>query len=207
MRLASGKPTASRLIRNCAIATTIICLALPLVTGPGCSPAVAQQTKPAPPAQPKPHKEVFHVEQIPLTERQVQGAIAAAPGVKETTEAAQEGINELRPETVAKLDAVAREHGLASYEEFLLVWNNLSLVGSGFDDMGRKYIGRAARTKLEIAKIKADTKMSAEDKRDALDALDFESPAPRFKANIDLFAKYYDRVRGLDVELSPGFSH
>jgi hypothetical protein len=175
------------------------------VTGLGCGCALAQ-TKQAAPVRLTPRKEVLRIKQIPLTERQVQGAIAAAPGVKETTEAAEEGINELHPETVTKLDAVAKMHGLASYEEFLLVWNNLSLVGVGFDDKSRKYIGRAALAKLNIAKIRADTKMSAEDKRDAIAALDFESPAPRYKMNIDLYAKYYDRMRGSDVELSPGFA-
>jgi hypothetical protein len=171
----------------------------------GC--LVRAQTMQVTPVQPAHPRRVFHVKQIPLTERQIQGAIAAAPGVKETTEIAKEGINELRPATVAKLDAVAKEHGLASYEEFLLVWNNLSLVESGFDRMSRKYIGRTALTKLQIAKIKADMTMSAEDKRDAIDALDFESPAPRYKANVDLFIKYYDQMRGVDVELSPGFAH
>jgi hypothetical protein len=165
------------------------------------------QTKPAASPQSTPRKEVVDVEQIPLTERQVQGAIAAAPGVKETTEAAAEGINELLPETVSKLDVVAKKNGLASYQEFLLVWNNLSVVASGFDSTTRKYVGRAARIKKDVAKIRADTKMSAEDKRDAIRAVDFASPAPRYKVNIDLVAKYYDRMRGSDVELSPGFAH
>src|SRR5262249_38338258 len=71
----------------------------------GCS--VQAQTAQVTPGQPTPRKEVFHVKQIPLTERQIQGAIAAARGVKETTEVAKEGINELRPDTVAKLNAVA----------------------------------------------------------------------------------------------------
>ena len=52
--------------------------------------------------------------------------------------------------------------------------------------------------KAEIAQVQADKKMPAEDKKEALDelneALKSPSPAVKFKGNIDLVVKYYDKL-------------
>lgn len=60
-------------------------------------------------------RQFFPVKQAPLTEKQILGVLDAADEIKVITDSAPENIDELRPDTIAKLDAVARKHGLASY--------------------------------------------------------------------------------------------
>ena len=68
----------------------------------------------------------------------------------------------------------------------------------GFDPATKKYIGTEAAIKAQIAEIKADTKMSAKDKKEALAGLNqaLKAPEPpiQFKGNIDLVQKYYDQL-------------
>src|SRR6202012_1855873 len=61
------------------------------------------------------------IEQIVLNDKLIKGMLAASKDVDQITDNAPENINELKPETVAKLDAVARRCGLASYAEYISV--------------------------------------------------------------------------------------
>jgi hypothetical protein len=89
-------------------------------------------------------------------------------------------------------------HGLSSYDEYKRVISNINLVCSGFDEVTRKYIGREPLIRMQIARVKADKKMSAEDKGQRLLKLNsdfqFVLPDVKYKSNIDLVAKYYDRL-------------
>jgi hypothetical protein len=71
-------------------------------------------------------------------------------------------------------------------------------VLSGFDPATKKYVGSEAVIKAQIAQVQADKKMSAKDKKDALadlnQALKAPEPAIENKGNIDLVAKYYDKL-------------
>jgi hypothetical protein len=161
--------------------------------------ALAQVKKDTEPVQAAPQKQFFPVRQMLLTEKQIQGLLAATEEVNATTDGAPEDIDKLRPETIAKLDAIAKKHGLANYDEYKKVDQNAGLIMSGFDEVTRKYVGREALIKLRIARVKADKKMSADEKKDELtdlnDQLQFALPLVEYKANIDLVAKHYDRLR------------
>ena len=146
------------------------------------APAPAQQAAPAPEPEAK---------QIALTEKQIEGVLAAKKDF--------DAIGDKRPSDVpAQLDAVAKKNGFASYADHETVVDNISLVLAGFDPATKKYVGEEAVIKAEIARVQADKKMSAEDKKEALDelkeALKSPSPAVTIKANIDLVAKYYDKL-------------
>lgn len=197
MRIASREPPALHLIRICAIATTIVCLASSLVASLGCSRALAQ-TKQAAPVQAAPQKQFFPIKQMPLTEKQVQGYLAATEEVDKVTDDAEEGIDKLRPETVAKLDDISRKHGLASYNEYKQIGDNIGLVSAGLDELTNKYVGREALIKLRIARVRADKTLSAESKKERLDELNdqfqFALPGVQYKDNIPLVAKYSDRL-------------
>ena len=62
----------------------------------------------------------------------------------------------------------------------------------------KKYVGTEAVIKAQIAQVQADKKMPAKDKKEALADLNdaLKSPAPPIenKGNIDLVAKYYDKL-------------
>jgi gamma-glutamyl phosphate reductase len=72
------------------------------------------------------------------------------------------------------------------------------MVLAGFDPATKQYVGAEAVLKAQIAAVQADKKMPAKDKKRALDEMNaaLKTPAPAIenKANIDLVAKYYDKL-------------
>lgn len=72
------------------------------------------------------------------------------------------------------------------------------MVLGGIDPATKKYVGNEAVIKAQIAQVQADKKMSPKDKKDALadlnDALKIPAPTIDNKGNIDLVAKYYDKL-------------
>jgi hypothetical protein len=146
-------------------------------------PAPAQQAAPAP--------EQEAAKQIALTEKQIEGVLAAKKDF--------DAIGDKRPSDVpAELNAVARKNGFANYAEHEIVENNIKLVLAGFDPATKKYVGAEAVIKARIALVQADKKMPADDKKEALadlnEALKSPPPAVTVKANIDLVTKYYDKL-------------
>jgi hypothetical protein len=105
------------------------------------------------------------------------------------------------PKVIAQLEGVAKKHGFASYDEYNDVMDNISLVLGGFDPATKKYVGSEAVIKAQIAQVEADKKMPAKDKKDALadlnQALKAPEPPIENKGNIDLVAKYYDKLAAL----------
>jgi len=147
------------------------------------APAAGQAA--APPAQPPESK------QLALTDKQIEGVLSAKKDF--------DAIGDKRPSNVpAALNAVARKHGFANYAEHEIVENNIRLVLDGFDPATRKYVGAEAVIKARIALVQADKKMSADDRKEALDelneALKSPSPAVTIKANIDLVARHYEKL-------------
>jgi hypothetical protein len=102
------------------------------------------------------------------------------------------------PKIIAQLDDVARKHGFASYDDYNNVVDNISVVIAGFDPVSKKYVGPEAVIKAQIAQVQVDKKMPAKDKKEVLAdlnaALKSPEPAIEHKGNIDLVAKYYDKL-------------
>ncbi len=140
------------------------------------------------------------LKQIALTEKQVQGAIAAQKEMNPITEKMQEN-SKPDPKVMAQLEGIAKKNGFASYDEFGNVMDNIGLVLGGVDPATKKYVGSEAVIKSQIAQVQADKKMSAADKKQALDDLNaaLKSPEPpvQNKGNIDLVAKYYDQLEAV----------
>jgi hypothetical protein len=181
-------------IRPVAAALSVACLAVSIAVvsaGSACAqakPAPAQQA--APPQQPV-------LKQIPLTEKQIEGVIAASKDMDAITEKLPENA---KPDAkvTAQLEGVAKKNGFASYDEYNNVIDNISIVLAGFDPVTKKFVGTEAVIKGQMAIVQADKKMSAKDKKDALadlsQALKAPEPTIENKGNIDLVAKYYDKL-------------
>ena len=152
-------------------------------------PAAKQQ--PAPPPQPAPPK------QIALTEKQIEGVLAAAPEMEKITGKVQPNAKP-DPKIDAQLDAVAKKNGFAGTAEYDDVTDNINMVLAGFDPQTKQYVGAEAVLKAQIAAVQADKKMPAKQKKQALDEMNaaLKTPAPAIenKGNIDLVAKYYDKL-------------
>ncbi|HWX28155.1 MAG TPA: hypothetical protein VNZ53_12055, partial [Steroidobacteraceae bacterium] len=105
------------------------------------------------------------------------------------------------PKVIAKLGDVAKKNGFAGYDEYNAVLDNISLVLGGIDPATKKYVGSEAVIKAQIAEVQADKKMSAKDKKQALDdlnkALKAPEPAVENKGNIDLVVKNYDKLNAV----------
>src|SRR5262249_33167510 len=137
------------------------------------------------------------LKQIALTDKQIDGVLAAQKDMDAITEKLPENTAPDQ-KVLAQLDGVAKKYGFASYDEYNNVVDNISLVLGGFDPATKKYVGPEAVIKAQIAQLEADKKMSAKDKKEALgelnDALKTPAPAVQNKGNIDLVGKYYDKL-------------
>jgi hypothetical protein len=132
-----------------------------------------------------------------LTAQQIEGVIAAS---KEMDAIIDKIPDNARPDAKvdAQLDALAKKYGFASYPDYNDVTDNISMVLGGFDPGTNKYVGPDAVLKGQMAKVQADKKMPPKDKKAALaemnEALKTPMPLIEYKGNIDLVAKYFDRL-------------
>jgi hypothetical protein len=184
------------LLRPAFTAFGVACLVS--VTALGSSGAAFAQAKQQPaPAQQAAPEQTPTLKQIALTDKQLDGVLAAQKDMDAITEKLPENTAP-DAKVMAQLDGVAKKHGFASYDDYNNVVDNVSLVLGGFDPTSKKYVGNEAVIKSQIAQVEADKKMPAKDKKEALDELNqaLKTPAPAIenKANIDLVGKYYDKL-------------
>jgi hypothetical protein len=183
------------IVRPVVAALSIACLAASMAIISSGS-ALAQNKQQMAPTQAAPPQDTA-VKQIALTEKQVQGVLAAGPDMDAITAKLPENAKP-DPKIIAQLEGVAKKSGFASYDEYNNVLDNISLVMAGFDSASKKYVGAEAVIKSQIAQVQADKKMSPKDKKAALadlnDALKSPQPAIENKGNIDLVGKYYDKL-------------
>ena len=183
-------------VRPFTAALSIACLAVSMAALSTGSALAQAKMAPAPQAmaQPEPPK------QIPLTEKQVEGVLAAAKDMDAITEKLPDNAKP-DPKVTAQLEGVSKKYGFASYDEYNNVVDNISMVLGGFDPTTKKYVGTEAVIKAQMAQIQADKKMSAKDKKDALadlsQALKAPEPPIQNKGNIDVVAKYYDKLAAI----------
>ena len=167
------------------------------------SAAALAQGKQAPPNQmapaqaaPPPAQQPA-MKQIALTDKQIEGVLAAAKEMDAITAKLPDNAKP-DPKIIAQLEAVAKKNSFASYDEYNNVLDNISIVLAGFDPATKKYVGTETVIKAQIAKVQADKKMSAGDKKEALadlnDALKSLAPPIENKGNIDLVTRYYDKL-------------
>jgi hypothetical protein len=177
-----------------ALSVAFLAASMAILSGSGALAQAKQApNQMAPAAQPAPPP----LKQIALTDKQIEAVLAAQKDMDAITERVPDNVKP-DPKIIARLDAVAKKHGFAGYDEYNDVVDNISIVLAGFDPATKKYVGSEAVIKAQIAQVQADKKMAAKDKKQALADLDqaLKAPAPQVenKGNIDLVAKYYDKL-------------
>jgi hypothetical protein len=176
-------------VRPVIAALSIACLAAALAVLPSGDALAQAKQQMAPQGGPPPGTPPM--KQMALTEKQVQGVLAAQKDMDAITEKLPDNVKP-DPKVTAQLN------GFASYDEYNDVVDNISLVLGGFDPTTKKYVGSDVVIKAQIAQVQADKKMSPKDKKEALADLNqaMKSPAPPIenKGNIDLVGKYYDKL-------------
>jgi hypothetical protein len=176
---------------TCALGITCLAVATAMLsTGGALAQAQMNQMAPGSGAAPQ-------IKQMALTEKQIEGVIAAQKDMDKVTEKLPQDAKP-DPKVIAQLEALAKKNGFSSYDEYNDVVDNINLVQEGFDPTTKKYVGSDAVIKAEIAQVQANKNMSAKDKNAALADLNQALKAPEHpinnKGNIDLVAKYYDKL-------------
>jgi hypothetical protein len=183
-------------IRPVAVALGAACLTIGIAAVSAGD--VLAQASPAPPsaAQAAPQQPPA-VKQMALTDKQIEGVLAAQKDIDAITEKLPDNA---KPDAkvTAQLDEAVRKNGFASYDEYNNVVDNIGMVLVGFDPATKKYVGTEVLIRAQIAQVEADKKLPAKDKKQALDelneALKIPAPAIENQGNIDLVTKYYDKL-------------
>ncbi len=112
-----------------------------------------------------------NIKQMPLTDAQVKGFIAAQedfePLVVSLSEAADEPNEKLKND----LDKVAKKHGFADFEEYLNVNDNIAYVMGGLNSKTLEFTEPVERLKADLEMIKADKEIPKEEKKFAIEDL------------------------------------
>jgi hypothetical protein len=159
--------------------------------------ALAQAKQGAPAQATPPAGQPPQLKQIALSQKQIDDVVASQKEMDAITDKLPDNAPP-DPKAIAQLDAVAKKHGFASYDDYNTVIDNISLVMGGIDPQTKKYVGSEAVIKQQIAQVQGDKKMKPEDKKEALANLDMalkaKAPEVENKGNIDLVTKNYDKL-------------
>ncbi|MGJ4892869.1 hypothetical protein ACQR0Z_05470 [Bradyrhizobium sp. HKCCYLS3077] len=184
------------------VRTTFVALALvgsgAAMTALATLPALAQAAKDSPAAPAGPTiSQPPQLKQIALTDKQIENVLASQKDMDAITDKLPENAPPDQ-KVVTQLDGVAKKYGFASYDDFNVVVDNISLVMGGIDPKTKKYVGPEAVIKDQIEQVQADKKMKPDDKKNVLNdlnaALKAKPPEVENKGNIDLVVKYYDKL-------------
>jgi hypothetical protein len=138
------------------------------------------------------------VKQIKLTEKHIQGLMAAS----KTMAKLYDGANPDKPDpkVEAQAEAVAKKNGFASLDEYDDVSMNITMIMSGIDPQTKKFTEPPEQIKKEIAALKADKSVPEAEKKEDLAQLEvaLKNVKPiQFKENIALVLKYFDKLTPL----------
>jgi len=136
------------------------------------------------------------MKQIQLTEKQVQGYVAAQKDMAAISEKMQ-GNSKPDAKMQSQMEAAIKKAGFANMDEYSAVADNIQLVMSGIDPETKNFSEPKVAIQKEIDEVKNDKSMSAEEKKQALaelnEALKAAEPV-KFQGNVELVKKYYDQL-------------
>ena len=146
--------------------------------------------------------------QIKLTEKHIQGFMAASKDMAKLYESANP--DKPDPKVEAQAAAVAKKNGFASLDEYDDASMNISMIMSGIDPQTKKFTEPPEQIKKEIAALKADKSVPEAEKKEGLAQLEaaLKTAKPvQFKENIALVLKYFDQLapfmQAQDSDLRP----
>lgn len=132
--------------------------------------------------------------QLKLTEKMVQGFIAAQTDLVELAKKAPPPANDKPdPKIQAELDAIAKKHGFANFAEFDDVAFNISFVMTGIEPQTGAFTDQVTLIQKEIDEVKADKTVPDDQKKQMLDDLAEalkNTPALQFPENVEIVKKY-----------------
>ena len=124
-------------VRSAITALSITCLAA-LSALPSAGGALAQ-SQTSPPGQAAP-LQLPALKQLALTDKQIEAVIATQKEMNPITDKLPENAP-ADQKIITQLEAIAKKHGFASYDEYNVVIDNISLVLGAIDPVSKKYVG------------------------------------------------------------------
>jgi hypothetical protein len=141
------------------------------------------------------------LKQVDLTEKQVQGFLAAQKPMTEATERIQNGPSDKPdPKLQAELEAIAKKQGFKDLAEYDEVAATIAMVMAGIDPETKQYTPADEAIRQQIKDLEADKSLPADEKKQALEELNesLKQAQPiRNPANIGLVKKYYDKIEAV----------
>jgi hypothetical protein len=140
------------------------------------------------------------VAQIKLTEKHVEGFIAAQKEISAVVEKLMQGAvfsNRANARYEAKLKAVTQKHGFKNFAEYEAVAANISLVMSAIDSQTKVFTDPPTAIQQERKDVSAAKNIPNSEKKKLLRSLTLALRAARpiqFASNIELVQKYYDKI-------------
>jgi hypothetical protein len=133
--------------------------------------------------------------QIKLTERHVEGFIAAQKDLSAVVEKMHAAATQSKFQ--AELEAVTAKHGFKSFSEYEDVAANISMLMAAIDPQTKAFTDPPMAIRKEIEEVSADQGLPAEEKKQLLQELNEALKAAQpvqFPSNIELVKKYYDKI-------------
>ena len=141
------------------------------------------------------------VKQIKLTEKHIQGFMAASKDMARLYDGADPGKPD--PKVDAQAATVAKKNGFASLAEYDGASMNISMIMFGIDPQTKKFTEPPDQIKKQIAALKIDKSVSEAEKKEELAELEaaLKNAKPiQFKENVALVLKYFDKLAPLMPE-------
>ena len=164
------KPMLNHILRSLAVLAFGLAFAL--------SPAAAEDSE---------------FKQIKLTDKQVQGFIAAQKDLDSISDKLQDSSDQPDPKLQAELESLAKKHGFANFEELDDVAANVSMVMAGIDPETGDYTDPVESIKKEIEEIKGDNSIPEKEKKQMLEEMEEAlktTPPLKYPENIEVVKKY-----------------
>jgi hypothetical protein len=141
------------------------------------------------------------VKQIKLTEKQIQGFIAADKEMRAITDKMPSATSDKPdPKTQAALAAAAKKQGFKDFNEYEDVAANIAMIMAGIDPQTKTFLEPQLVIKKEIEDIQNDKSMPDKEKKQALDELNEAlktAERVEFPSNVDLIKKYFDKIEAV----------
>ena len=137
------------------------------------------------------------VKQIKLSDKQIEGFVAAQKDMSAVAEKMQSNADKPDPKIQAELEGIAKKHGFASFEEYDDVAANISMVMAGIDPQSKAFTEPKVAIQKEIEEVQGDKSIPEKEKKQMLEELNeaLKSAQPIANpGNIELVKKFYDKI-------------
>jgi hypothetical protein len=140
------------------------------------------------------------VTQIKLTEKHIEGFIAAKKDMSAVVEQVMQGTVFLRSANAkyeAELRSIIKKHGFKNFAEYEAVTASIYLVMASIDPQTRVFTDSRTAIKRELVGVNSEKNVPNSEKKKLRESLALAQRAARpiqFPTNIQLVQRYYDKI-------------